>query len=128
MPYSEEAFQKLQRRERWYSRFYLFVVLASAVSMAILFSLYLNDRHAIQKQRYDVALRNCEDQNDRRANTLSKLNHIINHLPKKEQAMARQNSQDTVELINTLAPHRDCLKVAYQVVHPHSIPPTSIGG
>ena len=116
MPYSEEAFKELQRQRHLFSTIYFVVVVLAAAAMIVLFILVLNDRHNIQQQRFDAALRQCEDTNSRRAHTVRVLNRQIAKLPPAEKARAQTSERFTILLINALEPHRNCLIYAKSIV------------
>lgn len=94
----------------------------------------------VQKERADSIIRQCRDQNARRAATVIeydkralKLAHLpvppgndvnviesaftseISKLPKSRQAEALRGHEFTLALVNKLAPRRDCLQVARQL-------------
>lgn len=61
----------------------------------------------IQNQRHDV----CVDQNERRRTTIVKLDMLIEKLPPVERTQARANRNANVQLINALAPRRNCAAI-----------------
>lgn len=70
----------------------------------------------IQQERAATAWRNCKDQNARHDNTIRKLDKILARVPADRRARAQSARQANVELINALAPKRNCLAVVRRTV------------
>jgi hypothetical protein len=115
---------------------YIGIVIASAVAMAILFVLILNDRHSltreaniratqIQQQRYDNVFGNCIDQNRRHDKTIKRLQTLaakyIKSHPGSEAAI-RSSYKQEVFLISGIVPRQNCKAVAKKAVHPLANP------
>lgn len=121
MPYTQEYVDRMERaiRELKFQRKVFMVVnIIAALSVAGIVVLWINQRNSIQKARYLTVLNNCEDQNTRRARTIGELNVIISKLPPDKRAAAEISKGNTILLINTLAPHQNCAKVADRAIHP----------
>lgn len=114
MPYTQEYIRHLEKQRR----LFIIINLVAVLAWAVMFYLWWTQHNDIQHQRYASVLRNCLDQNTRRANTVKTLNHIILRLPPKQQARAAKNEQFTILLINSLAPHQNCINVAHNALHP----------
>jgi hypothetical protein len=70
----------------------------------------LANTRAIQRQRYDITLANCGDQNQRNRNVIAQLNLDLAGLPHTPQT--DQQRAQTIALLDAAVPHRDCLSVA----------------
>jgi uncharacterized protein YlxW (UPF0749 family) len=115
MPYTEEYIHNLRLQRR----IFLFINCVSAVAMGILFWAVVHQQHqitranhAIQEQRHESIIRDCQDQNVRHDNTIKTLNKLIANLPRDERARAETNKAFTVVLINALAPKQNCNSIA----------------
>lgn len=74
---------------------------------------------SIQAQRVNSVLTNCQDQNTRHDNTLTKLDAVIDGMPEgPDKARAKANQPSTVILIDALVPKRDCRKVLDDALTP----------
>lgn len=70
----------------------------------------------IQRERVSAVLRNCVDQNQRHDRTIRELDRLIRHVRPSQRTRAVQSRAGTVLLINSLAPKRDCRRLASQAV------------
>jgi len=114
MPYTKEYIEHLEKQRK----LFMIINLIAALAWCVLFYLWWTQHNDIQHQRYASVLNTCLDQNTRRANTIRTLNHVILKLPPKQQARAAKRAQYTILLINSLAPHQNCLTVAHNALHP----------
>ena len=115
--------------------FYIGIVVISAIVMAILFVLIVNDRNSlrreaniratqIQQQRYDATFNNCVDQNKRHDKTIRRITKIVDQSIKKGEIPKSSRSEVLKQnefLIDALAPIRNCKQVASKAVH--ELPP-----
>lgn len=70
----------------------------------------------IQAERETNIRNNCESVNRRHRATIRQLDRIIDGLPPEERRAARERSANTILLIATLAPLRDCDEVVRRQV------------
>jgi hypothetical protein len=129
-------------RER---RIWRVTVMASAVlaALSILFSVLLYEQgqdraHTnrvlalkaqrlageIQAQRINAIRTSCEAQNQRNVKTIKTLDGLIAKLPSKQRPRAQAGRDNTVLLINALAPKQNCAKVVQEAapVPPKPVP------
>jgi uncharacterized protein YycO len=67
---------------------------------------------AIQRQRVASILTSCRDQNMRNRETIRTLDQLIARLPAHQRARARASRQNTILIVNALAPYQDCKALA----------------
>lgn len=117
---------------------YIAIVTISALVMAILFVLIINDKNdikreatvranQIQQQRYDTTYGNCIDTNQRNKKTIHQLDVITAAYMKKHpeaKAAVKDSLQQQTLLIDALVPVRNCKVVAAKAVHPLINPTT----
>jgi hypothetical protein len=130
MPWRKETWGN-HEFQRW---LFLSVVISCALGVAVLFVLILKDRNhisaqnrEIQQQRYDAAFHNCLDQNKRHDDTLRTLRQEIAALTDGQKIRAERSEKFTEILIDSLVPHRNCIKVANTVLHPPTVQQTKKG-
>jgi negative regulator of sigma E activity len=128
-------------RER---RIWRVTVMASAVlaALSILFSVLLYEQgqdraHTnrvlalkaqrlageIQAQRINAIRTSCEAQNQRNVKTIKTLDGLIAKLPSKQRPRAQAGRDNTVLLINALAPKQNCAKVVQEAA---PVPPKPV--
>lgn len=136
MPFRHETW-----KHEWARKIYILVVIASALAMAILFLLIVDDRDSIrreaniranqiQQQRYDTTFSNCVDQNTRNKKTIYHLHQIFTTYAKlhpEARQMVKQAFEQNKLLINSIVPRRNCRAVAKRAVHPLVNPITGRG-
>lgn len=133
-PYRKETWNDY----KWARRLFMAIVVLAALAQTALFILERQDRgdirreavqravqvqnetrrraSEIQRERYQVTLRNCKDQNARHAATIRALGEIINKLPPDQKPQAERGVANTVLLLNALVPKRDCRQVAKDAI------------
>lgn len=104
-------------------RLYLLLVIAAAIAIGVLFGLIVHEQkqithqtQVIQEQRYDSAIRRCEDVNDRHARTLDALTAL---LANGHSSNPQHTQSIIVPLVNAILPYRDCKKFAEAQVQSH---------
>lgn len=72
-----------------------------------------NTSKQIQKQRFEVQVENCLDQNSRHDKVITKIDDAIAALPEKRKARAEKNSQPFKLILEAAVPFtEDCIGVA----------------
>lgn len=118
---------------RW---LYIFVVVISAMAMAVLFVMIQNDRSnlnreaniratQIQQQRYDSIYGTCVDQNHRHDKAVKRLQAIAQTYIKKHpetKLQVKASIKQNKLLISAIVPHQNCKAVAKKAVHPLANP------
>lgn len=111
---------KIERRfHRWFvTGLIVFAFMGAACTAGLIgFSVLLSKQshftQEIQHQRKTAIGAGCEDQNDRNATTITKLNEAVKNEEKKHKSLkakmkVRNNAEVSIGLINALAPHQDC--------------------
>lgn len=112
MPYSEQTIRQLIVLRN----VLLCALIVAAVANGILFYFVHQQGQQIQRERRVAIVRQCQDQNERHAETISILDAQIQRLPPDRRARAEASRSATVLLIDALAPLRDCDKLADKFV------------
>lgn len=116
---------------------YIIIIIACAVSTAILLYIVVQNQHKIRKQavasknlglriqqeRSRSVFRSCRDQNQRHTDAINALYTLLKKsgVPQKRRKAA---AKPAVTFINALAPHHNCYKLLERTVPTH--PPINV--
>lgn len=99
--------------ERWYRDAWL-VVITGVVALSLLAQ--QDTLNKIQQSRVEIGRESCRAQNDRHDATIRKLDELVAALPPgPRKRQAEESRAGTVQLIEALAPRRDCGALVEQI-------------